>query len=413
MRDTDLYRQILGIEAPWVVKHVELDLEVGEVRVQLSHLNDLSLWRCPVCQGIAPLYDHRQERIWRHLDTCQYKTLLIAALPRVLCPQHGVKTVEASWSAANSHFTLLFERFAIDLLLATQVQDKAAQILRLSPGQVHDLMKRAVRRGLGGRDPQELHPQLSLDEKAVRRGHSYVTVLGDQRQGCVLDMAEGRTRQGTERLLRHTLNHKQRKSVRSVTMDMWRAFRQACHTLFPRADIVHDLFHLARHLGTAVDQTRRAECRALGKGKDNPLKGSRYYWLKREENLTPKQRHTFQALRDSDLETARVWSFKESFRHLFSCQTVEEGEAFFVSWFEEAIQTGNRFLIRVATMFRDRLSGILAYLKHRVTNAGAEGLNSRIQHLISCARGFRRFENLRIAILFFLGKLELYPQKSP
>jgi transposase len=40
-------------------------------------------------------------------------------------------------------------------------------------------------------------------------------------------------------------------------------------------------------------------------------------------------------------------------------------------------------------------------------------LNSRIQHLISCARGFRRFENLRIAILFFLGKLELYPQKSP
>ena len=33
MRDIDLYRQILGIEAPWYVKHVELDLEAGEVRV--------------------------------------------------------------------------------------------------------------------------------------------------------------------------------------------------------------------------------------------------------------------------------------------------------------------------------------------------------------------------------------------
>jgi len=33
MRDIELYRQILGIEAPWYVKHVELDLEAGEVRV--------------------------------------------------------------------------------------------------------------------------------------------------------------------------------------------------------------------------------------------------------------------------------------------------------------------------------------------------------------------------------------------
>jgi hypothetical protein len=190
MRDTDLYRQILGIEAPWVVKHVELDLEVGEVRVQLSHLNDLSLWCCPVCQGIAPLYDHRQERIWRHLDTCQYKTLLIAALPRVLCPQHGVKTVEASWSAANSHFTLLFERFAIDLLLATQVQDKAAQILRLSPGQVHDLMKRAVKRGLNRRDPRFLRI-VAAGEAQVRTAEREVDVFRKPLD-CVIGLRQRR-----------------------------------------------------------------------------------------------------------------------------------------------------------------------------------------------------------------------------
>ena len=412
MRDIELYRQILGVEAPWYVKHVELDLEAGEVRIQLSHHSDPSHWRCPVCQDIAPIYDHREDRTWRHLDTCQYKTLLIAALPRVICPQHGTKTVDSPWSEASSRFTLLFERFAIDLLLATQVQDKAAQILRLSPGQMHDLMKRAVIRGMNRRDAEELRPQLSLDEKAVQQGHSYITVLGDQRQDCVLEIVESRTGKSAEELLRHSLSLKQRKGVRSVTMDMWQAFLNACHRVIPQADVVHDLFHLAMHLGAAVDQTRRAECRTLGKGKDNPLTGTRYYWLKQEKNLTPKQRQIFQELRQADLETARVWSFKESFRHLFSCETVEEGEVFFISWFAAAIQTGNRFLIKVANMFRDHLPGILAYLKHRVTNAGAEGLNSRIQHLINCARGYRRFESLRTAILFFLGKLELYPQKS-
>ena len=81
MRDIELYRQILGVEAPWYVKHVELDLEAGEVRIQLSHHSDPSHWRCPVCQDIVPIYDHREDRIWRHLDTCQYKI----APGRVFC----------------------------------------------------------------------------------------------------------------------------------------------------------------------------------------------------------------------------------------------------------------------------------------------------------------------------------------
>jgi len=38
-----------------------------------------------------------------------------------------------------------------------------------------------------------------------------------------------------------------------------------------------------------------------------------------------------------------------------------------------------------------------------------EGLNSKIQSLKSAARGFRSFVNYRIRILFFCGKLDLYP----
>jgi transposase len=55
------------------------------------------------------------------------------------------------------------------------------------------------------------------------------------------------------------------------------------------------------------------------------------------------------------------------------------------------------------------LENLLTYLKHRITNAVTEGLNSKIQSIKSAARGFRNFKNYPTRILFFCGKLDLYP----
>jgi len=44
---------------------------------------------CPVCGKASPGYDTRR-RCWRHLDTCQYRTVLVADVPRVECEEHGV-----------------------------------------------------------------------------------------------------------------------------------------------------------------------------------------------------------------------------------------------------------------------------------------------------------------------------------
>ena len=56
-----------------------------------------------------------------------------------------------------------------------------------------------------------------------------------------------------------------------------------------------------------------------------------------------------------------------------------------------------------------RPNGSVIYHHYRLTNATAEGLNSRIQAIKANARGFRSFQNFRIRILFFLGKLDLSP----
>ena len=107
MRDKELYTQILGIRSPWQVAEVELSVEAGEVKVYVEQ-EPGAQQRCPKCGEVCAGYDHRR-RSWRHLDTCQFKTILIADVPRVTCPQHGVVTVAVPWAEPGSGFTALFE----------------------------------------------------------------------------------------------------------------------------------------------------------------------------------------------------------------------------------------------------------------------------------------------------------------
>lgn len=412
MTDTELYRQLLGLAAPWQVNQVELSIAQQQVRIHVTYDFHQPHLLCPECGQAGPCYDLREERTWRHLDSCQFQTFLVARLPRIQCPTHGVKTIAAPWCEPHSRFTLAFECFAIAVLSATGVQAKAARLLRLSPTQVQEVMARAVERGLARRDHARHLPHLSLDEKSFQQGHHYISVLGDSVGKGVLDVVEGRTLEAAKSLLQTSLSLAQREQVASVSMDMWPAFAGAKEQVLPQAQTVHDRFHIAQYLADAVDKTRRDENRALAKVGASPLVKSKWLWLRSPEKLTDKQRALFTALQSHDLETSKVWSFKEAFRDFFCAGSVEEGEAFFGNWSEQALALGNRHLTKVAQMLQDHLRGLLAYLCHRTSNAVAEGLNAQIQLIKARARGFRQFPQFRIAILFFLGKLDMNPHKT-
>lgn len=418
MTDKDLYSTILGISLPWQVTDVALDVEKSTVTVRLDYDVSASdgLFVCPTCGCAARVYDRREERLWRHLDSCQFQTFLAASLPRVSCPTHGILTASVFWAEANSRFTLLFEAFALHVLQATGVQSRAAHLLRLSAGQVHDLMGRAVERGLQRRnaaEPAERLEHLSVDEKSHQSGHQYISVLSDPLGKRVLDVEEGRTQQAVETLFTAVISEEQRTAVRSVSMDMWPAFLNAREAVFPQADTVHDRYHIAAYLGEAVDKTRRSEHRTLTRQDDATLNKTKYLWLRSPVNLTDKQKAALDALTSLDLETAKVWAFKESFREFFACATINEAQKFFDNWHESALALGNTHLTKVAQMLKKHIKGLLAYIEHRVSNATAESLNARIQQIKANAKGFRKWQSFRIAILFFLGKLDLQPHKNP
>jgi transposase len=407
--DSDLqkhYALLLGVGSPWEVKNVELKLADKKVEIELGWQWGAAA-KCPECGRECSIHDCAPERTWRHLDTMQFTTLIRARTPRSDCPEHGVKTMAVPWAAPQGRFTLLFERFAVEVLLASASVSQACELLGLSWDTAQEIMRRAVERGLERRQLEDLK-HLGMDEKSFKRGQSYITLLTDLDQSRVLDVVEERTTEAADQLW-ETLSPEQKQRVEAVAVDMWEPFIRTIEKQVPDADIVHDKFHVSKYLGEAVDKVRRQEHKELMAQGDETLKGTRQLWLYNPENFSPEQMEEFSTLKDLELKVARAWAAKELFSKFWNYQ--EEGWArrFFKDWFGWVSRSRLKPVVEVAQMLKRHLDNLLTYLKHHITNAVTEGLNSKIQSLKSAARGFRNFRNYRIRILFFCGKLNLYP----
>jgi transposase len=411
---TTLFDRLLGLHGEWRVTETRIDEVACEVVLRVSH--PVGLLPCPECGVPCKIHDRAPLRRWRHLDACDHKTVIECEVPRIRCAEHKVKTVDVPWSEPHGRFTVQFEAKAIGLLKACQCKRQAAKELGLSFDELHGIQKRAVFRGLLNREEESIE-RIGLDEKSMKKGHNYMTVLTDIRpKGArVLEVAEHRTEDAAAGLLRKGIPEKQRSGVLSASMDMWGPYEKAVSSVLPGTDIVFDRFHVSAHLGNAVDLTRRGEMRRLSE--EDPeaaakLKGCRHVFLYAHKSLPEHREDAFLRALKAAEKTAEAWMCKEVFRAFWDLPGVEEGRIYLANWIEYAEQTGIPAMRKVAGMLRRKTEGLLNYLKHRVTNATAESLNAKIQLLKSTARGYRAFENYRINILFHFGQLNMLPLKT-
>jgi transposase len=408
MNDTKLYEQILGLQAPWSVQSVTLKRAEGIIEVEVVCAE--TVWGCPQCGQRMHRHD-AQRRRWRHLDSCQFQTIVTAEVPRVKCPEHGTQTVQVPWAEPRSRFTVLFERLAIDLLRECSTA-AACQHLRISWDEADGIKQRAIDRGLQRRQIGPLK-RVCVDEKAVGWGHQYVTIVS-QAEGDttrVLALEDDRTEESLNRFWR-TLTDEQRAGIETVAMDMWEPYRSATLRHVPAADgkIVYDRFHVSGHMNKAVDEVRRREHATLQAKDDPTLKGSRQLWLFGLENLPAKWAERFRTLRAVATQTARAWKVKEMLRSFWDCVDPAEATAYFKDWCRQAMATRLEPVQKVVRMLKTHWQHLRAYFLHRLSNAPAEGINSRIQHFIQRACGYRNRDRFKRDVLFHLGGLDLHPE---
>jgi transposase len=408
MRDTELYRQLLGLESPWEVSGVNLSVEDGRVDVWAGHPRR-TRWTCPECERELPTYDHAEERSWRHLDSCGFSTYLHARPPRVDCPEHGVLQVRLPWAEPMSRFTILFERLAVDVLKECDVLG-ASRPLHLSWDETWHLVERAVARGQAAK-AATVPALVGVDEKSAGKGQDYITVVSDLDRGTVEYLADERRQASLDGYF-DKFDTEELEGIQAVGMDMWEPYAASVRAHLTDADkkIVFDKFHIMKYMVEAVDTVRKQENRTLVAQGDKSLTGSKYLWLYSSENLPSRHKNRFDVLRNVDLKTSRAWAIKENLRFFWDYRRRGWAEKHWKSWYFWATHSRLDPVIETARTFKRHLPGLVAYFDHRITSAGAEGLNSRIQAIRVSARGYRNREHFKTAIYFQLGGLDLYPQ---
>lgn len=406
MMDTDkFYDILLNLDNNWKVVGTRTDIREKEIEIYVEYIGKEG--EDPHSGDHCPLYDLREARRWRHLDTLQYKTFINCRVPRIRDKSGTVKTIRVPWSDGYERFTTLFEKHVIDLLLATKNQTQTAALVDCGFNVINRILHRATQRGLEARPKDVSVYHISIDEKSFKKGHEYVTVLSHPQLGCILDVSEGRNSDSCRRLIESALSEDQIASVKTISMDMWKPYMNMASETFPKAEVVHDKFHLVKYLTEAIDKVRRREVK-----KYEELKNARYALLKNEMNLTEKQRIKFESIKDGNYEVTKAWGVRENFRSLFAENTKQDAFILFSQWCSNAIRAKISEIDKVVTTFKNHISGVINAMVKNLNNAMAERLNGKIQELKTIGKGYRKFENFRSAILFFHGNLNLYPQLS-
>jgi transposase len=406
----ELFRVALGLAEPWRISRIEFSAEDRELHLWLDFPSG-SKFACPACQAShCGAYD-TTERIWRHLNFFQHKTLLHARQPRVQCPEHGIKTVEVPWSRPGSGFTLLLEAFILMLVQGGMNVSQAAALIGEHDTRLWRVLKHYVEKARAEADFSEV-TTIGVDETSRRRGHQYITIFMDldTAKRRVLFVAEGKNAAAVEAFRNDLEDHGGKpEQIEEACVDMSAAFIRGLQDQFPDAALTFDNFHLMQLLNKAVDEVRRDEQRT-----QPALKGTRYLWLKNEWNLTETQKEQFEQVRGSHLKTARAAQIRGVFQDVFAFKSPEEAEPFLKRWYYWATHSRIPQMVKAARTIKKHWDGVLRWFTSRISNGVVEAVNGLIQSAKRKARGFRSTDYLITMIYLTVGKLDFkLPTPAP
>jgi len=410
MDEKEIFGMALGLSgSPWKVVEVTLDLTrtPGRLDIRLDFPPGTRFARASDGQ-LCTIYD-TEEHSWRHMNFFQYECYLHAWVPRIDGREpDGVKTVAVPWARPGSGFTLLMEAMMVVLSQTGMTVAEAARTMAETPHRLWRVLFHHVQKAHEQINVSAV-TQLTVDETSMKKGQDYITVVcepgcqEEKRATRVLFVAEGKeattVKEARIFLEEHGLPTSQ---VLEVCADMSPTYAKGIREEYPKARLVFDFFHVVQLLTTAVDKVRRRESIRF----PHLLKGTRYLWLKNEENLTEVQQEQRRKLCRNNLQTAKAHCHLAAFQDLLKADEVQDAVSGLKWWYNWVCHSRIPEMIKVAKSIKAHWDGIVAYLETRLTNAGAEAMNGIIQTAKRKAKGFRSFLYFQTIIYLIGAKLK-------
>ena len=392
-----LFTQALQLEEPWTVTNVTFSEAAHRLDMHIDFPRG-SRFVCPACsRADVSAYD-TQDKTWRHLDFFQHQAYLHCRVPRVTCPDCGVKQVTLPWARPGSGFTLLFE--ALVMALAREMPMAAvARLVRDIDTKLWRIIQHYVNDARDREDYSDIRC-IGIDETSRKRGHNYVTICADLDQAKVLYVTPERDIKTVQRFRTDFQAHGgDPEQVRMACCDMSPSYIRGLQKYFPATQITFDRFHVMKIMNLAVDMVRRIEQKT-----SDALKNTRYLWLKHPSHLTAMQRQHLDSVAGQHRQTARAYQIGLNLRDFWD-QPPEYAESYLKQWYFWATHSRLKPIIEAAHTIKRHWQGMMNFITSKITNATLEGLNGLFQAARARAKGYRSTEYFSTMIYMIAGKL--------
>ena len=409
MRVTAAFKRLLALPGV-TVTDVEFGTEVVAVTVALRRRKLV----CPLCGfTTASAYEVRRRDVsrWRHLDLGTWRLEVRAELRRLHCPDHGVRVEAVPFARHGSGFTADFE--ALVAWLATKT-DKTTitRLVRIDWKTVGRICSRVVADEL---DPSRLDGlfEIGVDEVSWRKHHNYLTLVTDHRSRKVVWGAKGKDAKALDGFF-DELGAERSAQIKAVSMDMGPAFAKSVRAEghAPQAVICFDPFHVVKAMTDALEELRRDIWQQLRQLPDPAVakrfKGARWALLKNPEDLTAPQAATLATIRRNGGALWRGYQLKEAGREIFAgdldaAEVIELVDR----WCSRAQRSRLAPFVKVAATVRKHRDGILAAVRHGLSNGLIEGLNNKVRLIIRRAYGFHSADAALALVMLSCGPIDL------
>lgn len=293
---------------------------------------------------------------------------------------------QATWRLMR--FVSLLARYVPFEAMATLIEVPAATAWRYDRDVLEADLPEPVLDGINA---------ILVDEKAVRRGHNYVTLVLNAETGELLFMTEGKKKESLASFF-ESLTEEQRASIKAVCIDRNGAYAAAIKEHLPEAEIVYDKFHILSNLNKALDEVRREEYRSATGDYKNVIKGQRFNLFRHPENLTPAGELSLRSLLEINDKINIAYLLKDQFRFVWDYKSPGWARRYLKQWIAWVMESDIAPLIRFATGIERDIEGIVSWCRHRITNGRIEGFNSKVSQLIFKARGIRSLHYLYLKL---------------
>jgi len=418
MRVTSAFSRLLDLPGVWVRSVCfESDRVVVTVALRRRRL------RCPKCSHSTRHRESRQhhDSVWRHLDLGVWPLEVHARLRRLRCPEHGALVEGVAFARYGARFTRDFE----DLVawLATKTDKTATcRLTRIDWQTIGRIIQRVGGELLDGDRLSGLF-EISIDEVAWRKGHRYLTLVGDHRRRCVAWGTEGKGQAAADRFFaeldpadraaqqrrdpesleiqaqqsaeggaEHAIGERAGK-LTAVSMDMGEGYAKSVREHAPQAVICIDNYHVVQLATKALDEVRREHWNELRRAGEQDaakeFKDARWSLLKNPADLTDRQADTLAALHAAGGKIPRAWAMKETVRAIFAAGLTEHAVAELIDRLLSRLSRSRlRPFVRLGRTIRKHRDGILAARRLGLSNARAEALNNKVKLIVRRAYGF-------------------------